>query len=91
VAVQYSFKKNNPKVYKMAKHNIHSVKNAVVITGSFENKKGKNIPTYDVIGLVYFHNGGGISMQFNRFPLIGQAVKTFPMRKQDELEILNSL
>jgi len=60
------------------------IMNAVVITGAYITREGKQKNRYLTIGKLFIYAGGGMSLKFDAYPTANQIITFYPIKPKEE-------
>jgi len=77
---------NQPQQYNQApqREKPQQILNAVITTGAYTTREGKQKKTYLTIGKLFIYAGGGMSLKLDALPHANQTIVFYPIKPKEQ-------
>jgi len=77
---------NQPQQYNQApqREKPQQIMNAVITTGAYTTREGKQKKTYLTIGKLFIYAGGGMSLKLDALPHANQPIAFYPIKPKEQ-------
>jgi len=69
-------------MYNNNKQRPIEIMNAVITTGQYTTREGKQKKSYLTIGKLFIYHGGGMALKLDAFPTGNQVINFYPMKSK---------
>jgi len=80
-----SYQNQNPQYNQQPpREKPQQIMNAVITTGAYTTREGKQKKSYLTIGKLFIYAGGGMSLKLDAYPTANQTITFYPIKPKEQ-------